>query len=340
MFWQYRPDYVSFESPGYNLISLDGNPTERFKAVSNAISQIDSLSEHLPLSIPKAEVALVNHQFSHELFSYNDEGDRFLSDLRGTYRTLWEYGIPVDIVTPKMDWTDYKLVIIPNLALMTDEAANRISATLKQNVSTSLVAEGNFGLYADNGLSSYNPPEHFSETFGVRISDFSRITEEEIDRENHFLKTKYGQIQLTSSFGYAVLEPKGKTKIIAHYKENPIAIQTDDNRFTWYSTTFSEGFGDVGSKDLLLGLINENEIHIPLEVTGDKLITLVRKSERGGNLVFLFNIEETKAITVIKPNWEYNDIEDKLGNANLNRHNSSSISIEIEPWDLNVLYFK
>ena len=48
MFWQYRPDYVSFESPGYNLISLDGNPTERFKAVSNAISQIDSLSEHLP----------------------------------------------------------------------------------------------------------------------------------------------------------------------------------------------------------------------------------------------------------------------------------------------------
>ena len=24
MFWQYRPDYVSFESPGYNLISLDG----------------------------------------------------------------------------------------------------------------------------------------------------------------------------------------------------------------------------------------------------------------------------------------------------------------------------
>ena len=75
-------------------------------------------------------------------------------------------------------------------------------------------------------------------------------------------------------------------------------------------------------------------------MTGDKLITLVRKSERGGNLVFLFNIEETKAITVIKPNWEYNDIEDKLGNANLNRHNSSSISIEIEPWDLNVLYFK
>ena len=175
---------------------------------------------------------------------------------------------------------------------------------------------------------------------GLDFTTLHESTNEELEAENHFLETKYGKIQFTSSFGYAVLEPKGKTKIIAHYKENPIAIQTDDNRFTWYSTTFSEGFGDVGSKDLLLGLVKENEIHIPLEVTGDKLIALVRKSERGGNLVFLFNIEGTKARTVIKPNWDYNDIEDKLGNANLNKHNSSSISIEIEPWDLNVLYFK
>ena len=340
MFWQYRPDYVSFESPGYNLISLDGNPTERFKSVSNAIGQIDNLSKHLPLSIPKSEVALVNHQFSHELFSYNDEGERFLSDIRGTYRTLWEHGIPIDIVTPKMDWSDYKLVIMPNLALMTNEVAKRITTTLNQNESTSLVAEGNFGLYAENGLSSYKPPENFSNQFGVRISDFSRVTDEEIDRENHFLQTKYGDIQLTSSFGYAVLEPKGKTKTIATYKNNPIAIQTQDKRFTWYSTTFSEGFRDIGSKDLLLGIVNENNIHIPLEMAGDKLISLVRKSKMGGHLVFLFNIERTQATTTIKPNWKYTHIEDKLGNASSSKPNSNSINIEIEPWDLNILYFE
>ena len=340
MFWQYRPDYVSFESPGYNLISLDGNPTTRFEAVENAIRQIDGLESHLPLSIPNSEVALVNHQQSHELFSYNDEGDRFLNDLRGTYRTLWENGIPVDIVTPNMDWTHYKLVIMPNLALMTNKVANRISETLKQNLTAALVAEGNFGLYANNGLSSYKPPEHFSETFGVRINDLSRTTNEELEAENHFLETKYGKIQFTSSFGYAVLEPKGKTKVIAHYGKNPIGIQTDDKRFTWYSTTFSEGFGDVGSKDLILGIINENKIQTPLKIEGDKLIRLVRKSKKGGHLVFLFNIERRKAKTVITPNWKYRDIQDKLGNANLNEINQGSIGIEIEPWDLNVLYLK
>ena len=339
MFWQYRPDYVSFESPGYNLISLDGEPTQRFKSVSNAIRQIDDLSEHLPLSISKSEVALVNHQLSHELFSYNNEGDRFLNDLRGTYRTLWEHGIPVDLVTPKMDWSDYKLIIMPNLALMSDEVTERIVSTLKQNPDTKLVAEGNFGLYSDNGLSSYNPPEHFSEEFGVRISDFSRITDEEINSENHFLKTPYGKIQLSSSFGYAVLEPKGQTKAIAYYKDDPIAVQTADKRFTWYSTTFSEGFNDIGSTELILGIINENKIRAPLKITGDKIVPIVRKSKKGGFIVFLFNIEARKAKTFIKPNWKYNKIEDKLGNAVINTHGSNSITIEIAPWDLNILYF-
>ena len=33
-------------------------------------------------------------------------------------------------------------------------------------------AISNFGLYSENGLSSYNPPDNFSEELGVRISDF------------------------------------------------------------------------------------------------------------------------------------------------------------------------
>ena len=53
----------------------------------------------------------------------NGENDRFLADLRGTYRTLWSNGIPVDIVTPAHDWSGYDLVFLSNVALMTDEVA-------------------------------------------------------------------------------------------------------------------------------------------------------------------------------------------------------------------------
>ena len=132
MFWQYRPDHVAFESPGYNLAALDGRPTPRLQAVSEAISQIDGLAEHLPLRVPKARVAIVNHQPSHDLFGMNGEGDRFLADLRGTYRTLWTNGIPVDVVTPSQDWAGYDLVLLSNVALMTDEVRERIATTLAE----------------------------------------------------------------------------------------------------------------------------------------------------------------------------------------------------------------
>ena len=94
MFWQYRPEYMSFESPGYNLIAPDGEPTERFEAVVEAVAQIDGISEHLPFTYPPAEVAIVNHQSSQELFGYNGEDERFVADVRGVFRTLWNRGVP------------------------------------------------------------------------------------------------------------------------------------------------------------------------------------------------------------------------------------------------------
>ena len=100
MFWQYRPEYLSFESPGYNLVALDGKPTRRFEQVSRAAQQIEGLAEHLPLSIPRAEIAIVVHPASQELFRYNDESARFQADLSGVHRTLWTHGIPADLVTP------------------------------------------------------------------------------------------------------------------------------------------------------------------------------------------------------------------------------------------------
>ena len=123
MFWQYRPEYLSFESPGYNLAALDGEPTPRFAAATRAIQQIDGVREHLPLECPRAEVGIVYHPESQELFGYNDENERYLGDLRGVYRTLWTHGVPADVLTPSMDWAGYRLLFLPNVTLMTDDRA-------------------------------------------------------------------------------------------------------------------------------------------------------------------------------------------------------------------------
>ena len=189
MFWQYRPEYLSFEAPGYNLAALDGRPTARLRAVGRAVDRIEAMKDHLPLECPRAEVGIVYDPASQELFGLNGQTERFNADLRGVYRTLWRNGIPADILSPRMDWSGYRLLFLPNLALMSDGARDRIHRTLEESPGTRLVAEGSFGLYQENGLSSEAPPEGFAQRFGVRIEDFSAVTAYDIRRGENRLET-------------------------------------------------------------------------------------------------------------------------------------------------------
>ena len=337
MYWQYRPEYLSFESPGYNLVALDGQPTKRFDATVQAIGQIEGMREHLPLECPRAEVAVVYHPESQELFNYNDEGDRFTSDLRGIHRTLWTHGIPVDVVSPNMDWSGYKLLFLPNTALMTAELRERIERTLAESPQTRLVAGGNFGMYAADGQSSYDPPEGLSQRFGVRVADFSAVTEYDIEQGRNVLQTPHGPASITSPCGYAVLEPFGDTQAVASLGEETVAVSSADGRFTWYGLTLSAGFGDVGQPDLVLGLVKEAGVEAPVAIEGDRVVPVVRRSRQGGWLVFVFNLERAAARVTLRPRWPVSAARELLGQADLDVEDNA-FQLEIEPWSRAVVH--
>ena len=337
MFWQYRPEYLSFESPGYNLVALDGEPTSRFNAVARVIAQIEGLADHLPLECPQAEVGIVYHPESQELFSYNDESDRFLADLRGVYRTLWTHGIAADIITPRMDWSGYRLLFLPNVTLMNAETQERIERTLLESPGTRFVAEGSFGMYSADGQSSYRPPEGFADRFGVRVADFSAVTPHDIDRRRNVVETPYGQVTLRTPCGYAILEPRNDTQSIASLGGDTVAVQTGDQHFTWFGFTLSAGFGDVGQPELVLGLTNGFGIHPALSVEGDRVVPIVRKSRCGGRLVFAFNVEPQRAHVVLRPRWSTSHAYDLLAQHDI-PITDGAFQISIEPWEVVVIH--
>ena len=193
----------------------------------------------------------------------NGEGDRFLADLRGTYRTLWENGTPVDLVTPSHDWAGYDLVVLSNVALMTGEIRDRIDRTLADSSTTRLVAAGSLGMYADNGLSSYDPPEGLGATFGVRVADYSGVTDVDISQGRVAVETLYGSLPFESPTGYAVLEPLPGAEAIASIDGQTVAVRASDGRCTWYGFSLAAGFGDVGSADILFGVLSESDIEPP-----------------------------------------------------------------------------
>ena len=338
MFWQYRPEYMSFESPGYNLIAPDGEPTERFEAVAEAVAQIDGISEHLPFTYPPAEVAIVNHQSSQELFGYNGEDERFVADVRGVFRTLWNRGVPTDIVTPAMDWSKYKLLFLPNVTLMEDDVRERIERTLADSPDTRLVAEGTFGMYSPDGQTSYRPPEGLADLLGVRVADVDAITGDDIAAGHNVLETDYGAVNVTTPCGYAKLQPSNGSRSAASLNGSSVAVSAMGGRFTWFGLTLSAGFGDTGNPAIVEGLLADAGVRRPVEVDCDGVVPVVRNSRAGGRLVFLFNLGLTAADVRVSTPWQSSNATDLLSGESLPAANGS-VRTRVEPWRVGVLHF-
>ena len=338
MFWQYRPEYFSFESPGFHLAALDGEPTPRFAAVVEALTRVEALKEHLPLNWAQADVAVIYHPESQELFGLNNESMRFNADLCGVYRTLWRHGIPTDIRTPNQDWSGYKLLFLPNVALMTDELRARIESTMESSPETRFVFEGSFGLYSGDGQSSYVPPEGFMERLGMRVADFSAVTQFDIDEGRNLLATPFGERRLETPCGYAVLESRGTAVPLAHLGEECVALRSADGIVTWLGLTLSAGFGDFGDPELVLGLVNEAGVSCPVVVDGDPVVPLVRESRQGGRLIFFFNLESTAAQVTVRPSWEFAAARDLITDATLTVMDGALQLPTVPPWEVAVVH--
>ncbi len=338
MFWQYTPEYMSFEAPGYSLVSPDRSPTTRLEAVITAIAGIDSLKEYLPIEIPKAEAAVVYSPKSHEIFTYGGENERYPKDLRGVYRTLWENSIPMDVITPSMDWSGYKVIYLPNVALLDEETIARIRESIEDPNGAHLVADGNFGSYVGTGYNSFAPPEGLTDLIDAGVADYSKVTDRDIRTGKSVLETGYGDIAITSECGYSVIRPRGGTRPIATLENQILGVETNERKLTWFGLSLSAAFGDLGTPDLILPLFNSFGISPPIELSGDKLIAMRRPSKLGGWLAFLFNLEFKTAETKVNFKCTVSEATDLLQRESLSI-SENVCQVKVDPGAVKVIYY-
>ena len=337
MFWQYTPEYLSFEAPGYSLTAPDRSPTSRLTAVSEAITDIDLIADHLPLEVPRAEVAVVYSPWSQEIFDYGAQGERYLKDLRGVYRTLWEHNIAVDVLSPGMDWSAYKVIYLPNVALLDGQTVAQVRSAVEGQQEVCLIADGNFGSYTATGHYSYEPPEGLVAAIGAGVADYSMLNEKDITDGNNILTTPYGTLRMTSACGYAVLKATGSTEPIATLGDKVVGVETAGRRLTWFGFSLSAAFADAGSPDLVLPLFDSFGVSSPFTLKGDRLIAMRRRSKLGGWLVFLFNLEPQQALTEVVLGWDVTGATDLLEESPLILIDRS-FSVDLEPGGMTVVH--
>jgi beta-galactosidase GanA len=99
LFWQWRPDLLGPESPGYGLCAVDGSPTQRSRAVADFATMARRVPE-LSLSTPApAAIGLgVSRRTAFHAFATDRTMDIYRRSVMGAYRLLVDADLPVEFV--------------------------------------------------------------------------------------------------------------------------------------------------------------------------------------------------------------------------------------------------
>ncbi len=314
LYWEYRPEYMTFEAPGLSLVSLDGEPTGRWKAIEQAIAQINGIAEHLPLQIPPAELALGYSGPSNEIYWMGEWDEQFKADFQGVHQTLWAHSVPRTMVTPVMDWSQYRVVYLPNFAVLDEVAIERIRQILEDEAGPSLLVEGHFGSFAGKGHWSFHPPEGLADLVTVRVVDFDKITQEQIDVGENVLQTEHGPFPLTHPCNYIILEPRGDARAMATLNGEVVGVELPGKRLMWWGLSLAAGFGGVAPPELLLPQLEALGMRSPFSIEGDRLVAFRRFSQVGGSLIFLLNVAGEMGRATVEVDWAIEEVTDLIHN--------------------------
>ena len=176
MFFQWRQSKAGAEKFHSGMVPHGGTETRTWLEVKALGNELKALGEVLTSQV-QAEVAIVfdwDTWWALELDARPSEDVRYLEQVYSFYRALWGQNVTVDFVKPDADLSGYKLVVVPNLYLVRDEAAANL-AHYTQNGGTLLMSFFS-GVVDENDqvrLGGYPAP--FRELLGLQVEEFDAL---------------------------------------------------------------------------------------------------------------------------------------------------------------------
>ncbi|MCE5200713.1 MAG: beta-galactosidase [Armatimonadota bacterium] len=179
LYWQWRPELLGPESPGFGLCHLDGTPTERTEAASwfpSFVGAHPEIGEHKPL---KGQVAIAILPES-QLFAHVAEKNagKYSQAVRGAYRAFTRAGYQVDFARIEQ-LMGYEMVYLP-FPLMIEEKSARMIAEYVQS-GGKLISEACPAQFGNGGHVQVPTPGYgLDEVFGVRAESGPQSIQDDI----------------------------------------------------------------------------------------------------------------------------------------------------------------
>jgi beta-galactosidase len=176
--FQFRASVAGAEKFHSGLVPHAGTDTRLWREVVELGDLLGRLGE-IAGSRVDAEVAMIvdwQAWWGCELDSHPSVDVRYPDRARALHRALWDLGIAVDVVSPGSSLEGYRLVVVPTLYLVDDEAA----AVLHDYVR----AGGHVVVTYFSGIVDHNDhvrpggyPGGFRDLLGIRVEEFAPLLE-------------------------------------------------------------------------------------------------------------------------------------------------------------------
>lgn len=132
LYFQWRKSRGSSEKFHGAVVDHDNSPENRvFKEVAKVGQTLEKLSDVVGTNRP-SEVAVFydweNNWAINDAQGFGLKTKLYPQTLQQHYRTFWERDIPVDVITKEQDFSNYKLLIVPMLYLVSEETIARLKA--------------------------------------------------------------------------------------------------------------------------------------------------------------------------------------------------------------------
>jgi beta-galactosidase len=219
VFFRWRTARFGTEQYWHGLLDHDATPSRRYQEIKRMGMEIKEVGEKILGSQIKSSVGMMLSYDSRFAFQIQPNNPRFSypEHFQQIYRAFYQHHISIDVISPNIDLSSYKLIIAPALHLITDATAEN----LKHYVQAGgiLVVTQRTGVKDDsNTVVNRRLPGLLAEVCGVEVEDYDSLSS---DMQNcvEFTIPELRNARATVGVLCDILKPTTAT-VIARYTED------------------------------------------------------------------------------------------------------------------------
>jgi beta-galactosidase len=271
IFFRWRTARFGTEQFWHGLLEHDGRPGRRYEEIKRMGAEIARLGERIHGSTVRSAVAVMLDYDSRFAFQVQPNNPRFSypSHIQEIYRALFHHRVPVDVVEPTGDLSDYRLVIVPAMVVVTEGAADNLRRFVEEG-GVLLVTQRSGVKDETNAVVNMPLPGLLAELAGAEVEEYDSLGADMQNAIEFTLPEMASASPIPVGVWCDVLKPAGADTVARYthdYYANKPAITR--NRFGRGQVVYLGAVGDGCLYEPLVGWLLDSAGVQPLLTASD-----------------------------------------------------------------------